>query len=68
MLHSPARFYMSVIMKISLSHLINKYEFELADPTARHFVIFGIVRLSSPFMSTLVRKRTDCGGSERAAC
>ncbi len=55
--NSPARFYVSVVMKMILSHLIVEYEFKLADPTARPFMTFCKTRLPSPFMSILVRKR-----------
>ena len=55
--NSPARFYVSVIMKQILSHLILDYEFKLADPSARPFLTFGKMRLPSPFMTMLVRRR-----------
>lgn len=59
----PARFYVSVVLKMILSHLILEYEFKLADPTARPFLIFGKMRLPSPFMTILVRKRAvSCDG------
>ncbi|KAL9638273.1 MAG: hypothetical protein Q9164_001655 [Protoblastenia rupestris] len=53
----PARFYVSAVMKMILSHLIVEYEFELVDPTARSFLVFGKTRLPNPLMSILVRKR-----------
>lgn len=49
-----------------LSHLIVDYEFKLADPTARPFLIFGKMRLPSPFMTILVRKRAVSGGGDQA--
>lgn len=52
-------------MKMILSHLIVDYEFKLADSTAQPFLIFGKVRLPSPFMTILVRKRTVRGDDER---
>jgi len=61
---SPARFYVSIVMKMILSHLIIDYEFKLADPTARPFLIFGKMRLPSPFMTILVRKRVVSGDGE----
>lgn len=60
--HSPARFYVSVVMKMILSHLIVDYEFKLADPTAQPFLTFGKMRLPSPFMSILVRKKRAVSG------
>ncbi|KAM0801452.1 cytochrome P450 [Usnea florida] len=60
----PARFYVSVIMKMILSHLILDYEIKLADPTARPFLIFGKVRLPNPFTTILVRKRAVSGGGD----
>jgi hypothetical protein len=54
---SPARFYVSVIVKEFLSQLLLDYDFMLVDPTARPFWTIGKVRLASPFMSLLVRKR-----------
>ena len=60
--NSPARFYVSVIMKMILSHLILDYEFKLADPNARPFLTFGKMRLPSPFMTMLVRRRVDKSG------
>lgn len=51
-------------MKQILSHLILDYEFKLADPTARPFLTFGKMRLPSPFMTMLVRRRR-VGKSER---
>lgn len=49
-----------------LSHLIVDYEFKLADPTARPFLIFGKMRLPSPFMTILVRKRAASGDGDQA--
>lgn len=63
--NSPARFYVSVVMKMILSHLMVDYEFKLADSTARPFLTFGNTRLPSPFMTILVRKRTVHGDGER---
>jgi hypothetical protein len=61
---SPARFYVSVVMKMILSHLIVDYEFKLADPTARPYLTFGKTRLPNPFTAILVRKRrSDSGGT-----
>jgi hypothetical protein len=54
---SPARFYVSVIVKEFLSQLLLDYDFMLVDPTARPFWTVGKVRLANPFMSLLVRKR-----------
>lgn len=62
--YSPARFYVSVVMKMILSHLIVDYEFKLADATAQPFLLFGKTRLPNPFMTILVRKRTIHGGGE----
>lgn len=53
----PARFYVSVVMKMILSHLIREYEFRLADEGARPCLTFGKVRLPSPFMKLMVRRR-----------
>ncbi|PVH97347.1 cytochrome P450 [Periconia macrospinosa] len=53
----PGRFYVSVIVKELLSQLLLDYDFMLVDPTARPFWTIGKVRLASPFMSLLVRKR-----------
>jgi hypothetical protein len=53
----PARFYVSVVMKMILSHLICEYEFKLKDEKARPCLTFGKVRLPSPFMSLKVRRR-----------
>jgi hypothetical protein len=61
---SPARFYVSVVMKMILSHLLLNYEFKLADPMARPCLTFGKVRLPSPFMTLLVRKRVIDSGTE----
>ena len=47
-----------------LSRLIVDYEFKLADPTARPFLTFGKMRVPSPFMTTLVRKRAVNGDGE----
>lgn len=54
----PARFYVSVVMKMILSHLLLEYEFKLKDEKARPYLTFGKVRLPSPFMKLLVRRRT----------
>ena len=62
-MYSPARFYVSMVIKMVLSHLIVDYEFELTEPTARPFLAFGKLRLPSPFMTIRVRKRTVGGGS-----
>lgn len=56
-LDSPARFYVSVIMKMILSHLVVNYEVKLEEPTARPYLTFGKTRLPSPFMTILVRRR-----------
>ena len=53
-------------MKMILSHLILEYEFKLADPTAQPYLIFGKMRLPSPFMSILVRKRAVNGDGKQA--
>ncbi|EEQ32771.1 conserved hypothetical protein [Microsporum canis CBS 113480] len=54
----PARFYVSVVIKMVLSHLILDYEFKLENPTAAPFLTFGKVRVPSPFMTLLVRNRS----------
>ncbi|KAM5472033.1 hypothetical protein MferCBS49748_001481 [Microsporum ferrugineum] len=54
----PARFYVSVVIKMVLSHLILDYEFKLENPTAAPFLTFGKVRVPSPFMTILVRNRS----------
>ncbi|EGD98143.1 hypothetical protein TESG_05529 [Trichophyton tonsurans CBS 112818] len=54
----PARFYVSVVIKMVLSHLLLDYEFKLENPTAASFLTFGKVRVPSPFMTLLVRKRS----------
>lgn len=51
-------------MKMILSHLIVDYEFKLADPKASPFLTFGKMRLPSPFMSILVRKRAVSGDAK----
>jgi hypothetical protein len=53
----PARFYVSVVMKMILAHLLVGYEFKLKDEKAAPCLTFGKVRLPSPFMVLLVRKR-----------
>jgi hypothetical protein len=59
----PARFYVSVVMKMILSHLIREYEFKLKDEGARPCLTFGKVRLPSPFMGLMVRRRVLNGDS-----
>lgn len=56
-LYSPARFYVSAVMKMILGHLMVDYEFKLATPTARPFMTFAKTRLPNPFLEILVRKR-----------
>ena len=56
-IYSPARFYVSVITKMVLTHLLVEYEFKLEDPMARPCFSFGKARLPNPFMTLLVRKR-----------
>jgi hypothetical protein len=53
-------------MKMILSHLILDYEFKLADPKARPYLIFSKIRLPTPFMTILVRKRAGSGDGGRA--
>ncbi|CAG8950411.1 hypothetical protein HYFRA_00006904 [Hymenoscyphus fraxineus] len=53
----PARFYVSVILKLILGHLITDYEFKLENPDKKPFMTFGHTRLPSPFLSILIRKR-----------
>ncbi|KAL8818902.1 MAG: hypothetical protein Q9223_002562 [Gallowayella weberi] len=53
----PARFYVSVIVKMVLTHLLTEYEFKLEDPNARPYFSFGKARLPNPFTTMLVRKR-----------
>lgn len=55
----PARFMVSVVMKMILSHLLLEYEFKLKNEKAKPFLSFGKVRLPSPFMTLLVRKRSN---------
>lgn len=54
---SPARFYVSIVMKMILSHLLINYNFKLADPKARPYLTFGKVRLPNPFQTLLVREQ-----------
>ena len=56
-------------MKMILSHLIIDYEIKLADPTARPFPTLGKMRLPSPFMTVLLRRRGVTGDdkSDQAA-
>ena len=54
---SPARFYVSTVVKMVLAHLLVAYEFKLESPTAKPVYSFGKARLPSPFMTLLVRKR-----------
>ena len=51
-------------MKMILSHLLLKYDIKLADPMARPHLTFGKVRLPSPFMTLLVRKRVFGGKND----
>lgn len=53
-------------MKIILLYLILDYEFKLVDLTARPFLIFGKMRLPSPFIKILVRKRAVSSDSDQA--
>ncbi|KAL8937601.1 MAG: hypothetical protein Q9216_004341 [Gyalolechia sp. 2 TL-2023] len=59
----PARFYVSVVVKMVLAHLLVDYEFRLEDPSVRPFFSFGKARLPNPFMSMLVRKRATAENS-----
>ncbi|KAL8816771.1 MAG: hypothetical protein Q9191_008269 [Dirinaria sp. TL-2023a] len=60
----PARFYVSVIVKIVLAHLLVEYEFKLENSHATPFFSFGITRLPNPFMIMLVRKRSSTQKNE----
>ena len=48
------------------SRLILDYEFKLTDSKARPTLIFGKMRLPSPFMAILVRKRAVSGDGDQA--
>jgi hypothetical protein len=54
----PARFYVSVVMKMILTEMLVGYEIKLKDERAAPCLAFGQVRLPSPFMVMSVRKRS----------
>jgi hypothetical protein len=59
----PARFYVSVVMKMILAEVLVGYEIKLKDAKAAPCLAFGQVRLPSPFMVMSVRKRSVEGTS-----
>lgn len=62
--YSPARFYVSVVVKMVLPRLIVDYEIKLADPKGWPIITSCNVRLPSPFKTIPARKRTVCDDGE----
>ncbi|KAF1975826.1 cytochrome P450 [Bimuria novae-zelandiae CBS 107.79] len=57
----PARFYVSIIMKMVLSHILLEYEFQLESPRSQPHINLGKFRLPNPFTILLIRKKEIVG-------
>ncbi|THV54437.1 hypothetical protein BGAL_0026g00080 [Botrytis galanthina] len=53
----PARFFVSLALKMIVVHFLNSYEFKLADPSANHTFSYDIIRMPNPFLAILIRER-----------
>jgi len=55
--HSPARFYVSMVSKMIIGHLITHYDVKLADPRAASSLHWGISVVPHPRLAVMIRKR-----------
>lgn len=55
---SPARFYVSVAMKLFLTHMLLNYDMKLRDAKAPSGRNLGFVQFPNPSHRLLVRKRS----------
>ena len=56
---SPARFYVSMVVKIILVHFIKHYDIKLANDDAQPLFSFGINLVTHPSLTFLIRERKD---------
>lgn len=56
-LFSPARFYVSMVVKMILVHIIKHYEIKLANEDAKPQFSWGIHFVTHPSLTFLIRKR-----------
>lgn len=54
----PARFYVSMVVKLILMHFIKHYEVKLADPNAKPQFSWGINMITHPSLAFLIRERS----------
>ena len=55
---SPARFYVSMIAKMIMRHLLLRYEFKLVNEQASSTLPWGTNLLPHPMLRMLIRERT----------
>ena len=53
----PGRFFAASVLKVALSHLLLKYDWNLAPGTSTTPVMFGIASVASPTAKLLIRRR-----------
>lgn len=54
---SPARFYVSMIVKMILIQFLTRYDFKLADENVPPAFMWGVARIPHPRLTLLIRKR-----------
>lgn len=55
---SPARFYVSMAVKMRLIEFLSQYEFKVADEKVPSSFAWGVARLPHPNLAFLVRERS----------
>ncbi|KAL9092031.1 MAG: hypothetical protein Q9159_001029 [Coniocarpon cinnabarinum] len=63
----PARFYVSAIAKLILSHIIKRFDFDLGDTSAKPYILWGPHFVPSPRMKIRLRRRREPSVIERYA-
>ena len=56
-LKSPARFYVSMIVKMIMVHVIKHYDIKLADEDAKPHFSWGINLVTHPGLNLLIRRK-----------
>ena len=55
---SPGRFYVSIVAKMVLSHIIMNYDIKLADPEAPPALAWSFALVPHPMTKLLIRERS----------
>lgn len=55
--YSPGRFYVAMVAKLIISHVIVNYDFKLADEKVPPKFNWGVVSIPHPRLAVLMRQR-----------